>query len=126
MPFSRHSVRDHIDFDEELDESYTEEPLCDVTRHGAAASRLLDRLLHPALRGDADAGRTLYEPEAALSDALQRLGGRGNQAEAVDAVGTRIARALDKVRGSRVFLPKKKKRLRKKIHFKLCNWIWKE
>ena len=86
-----YSVADHIDFTEKLDDSLTEEPICDV-KYGAAGA-LLD-----GIPGVSDPGKLDYQPELALREILQRLGsgGGGAHPEPADRVGTRIARALNR------------------------------
>ena len=85
------SVADHIDFTEKLDDSLTEEPICDV-KYGAAGA-LLD-----GIPGVSDPGKLDYQPELALREILQGLGsgGGGADPEPADRVGTRIARALNR------------------------------
>ena len=81
-------MKDHIDFTEKLDASFTEKPICDV-KYGAAGA-LLD-----GIPGVSDPRQLDYHPELALREILQGLGG-GAHPEPADRVGTRIARALNK------------------------------
>ncbi len=83
-----------MNFSEDVTDADAELPRCGA----AGADALRDAGVLDALPGVADAATLPYRAETALRDALMALGG-DQHAEPPHVVGTRVARAMRKVRG---------------------------